>query len=237
MTPKNEKLNKAALFVQALKEDGIDDIYLDLKSNKKDGRSFVSVPQTGGENRLGILNDLKLKVTQCTLCPELVKNRTHVVFGSGNINAQLMFVGEAPGRDEDVQGLPFVGRAGQLLTKIIESIGFERRNVFIANTLKCRPPENRPPQPDEILNCEPFLKMQIAQIRPKIICALGTFASQALLKTGTPISQLRGKFHAYDHGIKVMCTYHPAYLLRNPHDKRKVWDDMKLIKKELEMLS
>lgn len=143
-----------------------------------------------------------------------------------------MFVGEAPGYDEDQQGLPFVGAAGQLLTKIIESIGLTREQVFIANTLKCRPPGNRQPQPQEIENCWPFLEKQIQLIKPEILCALGNFAAQTLLKSSSTISKLRGKFHDYN-GIKMMCTFHPAYLLRNPEEKRKVWEDMKMIHAEL----
>ncbi len=170
---------------------------------------------------------------KCVLCSELASTRQKVVFGAGNIRAKLVFVGEAPGRDEDEQGLPFVGRAGQLLTKIIEAMGYSRKDVFICNTLKCRPPQNRPPKPEELINCQPFLKRQLEIIQPKIICALGTFAAQSLLQTEEPISKLRGKFHTYQ-GIPLICTYHPAYLLRNPGEKVKVWEDMKVVKLELE---
>lgn len=173
----------------------------------------------------------------CTLCPELASTRKKVVFGSGSIKARLMFIGEAPGRDEDEQGLPFVGAAGQLLTKIIESIQLTRDEVYIANTLKCRPPQNRPPQPDEISNCNPYLQKQIELIQPQIICALGTFAAQTVLKTQTPISKLRGQFWDFNGSTRVICTFHPAYLLRNPGEKRKVWEDMKMIKAELERLN
>lgn len=177
---------------------------------------------------------LREEALACTKCSDLYGTRTKVVFGSGNIKARLMFVGEAPGYDEDQQGLPFVGAAGQLLTKIIESIGYSRNQVFIANTLKCRPPGNRQPKPDEIANCWPFLQKQIELIKPEIICALGSFAAQTLLKKADSISRLRGKFFDFGNGIKVMCTFHPAYLLRNPEEKRKVWEDMKTIKTELE---
>jgi uracil-DNA glycosylase len=173
------------------------------------------------------LETLKNEVLQCARCG-LSKTRRNVVFGSGNPNASLMFVGEAPGADEDVQGLPFVGRAGQLLTKIIEAMELKREDVYIANILKCRPPNNREPQPDEISACEDNVARQIEMIRPKAICTLGKFASQTLLKTTTPISALRGKFYQYN-GIKVMPTFHPAYLLRNPEDKKLVWSDMKKI--------
>jgi DNA polymerase len=157
--------------------------------------------------------------------------RTQIVFGTGNPQAKLVFIGEAPGRDEDLQGEPFVGQAGQLLTKIIQAIQLRREEVYIANIIKCRPPENRNPEPDEIAACEPFLIQQLQVIRPKLICALGTFAAQTLLKTEEKISSLRGKFHEYQ-GIPLMPTYHPAFLLRNPNRKRDVWEDMKKIKGE-----
>jgi len=178
------------------------------------------------------LSDLKPLVLKCVKCSELAAKRKNVVFGSGNPKAELVFVGEAPGQDEDLQGLPFVGKAGQLLTKIIESIGQSRESVFICNVLKCRPPGNRNPLPQEIFNCEPYLIEQIHLIKPKIICALGTFAAQTLLKTEKKISSLRGKFYEYQ-GSKLLCTFHPAYLLRNPEEKRKVWEDMKMIRAEL----
>ena len=177
------------------------------------------------------LSALKKEVSDCTAC-DLYKTRRNSVFGAGNPRASLMFIGEAPGEEEDAQGLPFVGRAGQLLTKIIEAMGLKRSDVYIANILKCRPPGNRQPLPTEILACEDLLRQQIEMIRPKVICTLGKFASQTLLKIQTPITALRGKFSQYNN-IKVMPTFHPAYLLRNPHDKRLVWEDMKKIKKEL----
>ena len=159
----------------------------------------------------------------------LGKTRTNLVFGVGDPMAKLMFVGEALGRDEDLQGEPFVGRAGQLLTKIIEAISMKRSDVYIANVLKCRPPENRNPLPEEIVLCMPYLIKQIEIIQPKVLCALGTFAAQTLLSTKAPVGTLRGKFHEYK-GIPMMVTYHPAYLLRNPNDKAKVWDDMKKVR-------
>src|SRR3989338_5937946 len=177
------------------------------------------------------LSLVKNAAVMCQKCP-LGKMRTKSVFGSGNINAKLMFVGEAPGRDEDIQGLPFVGEAGQLLTKIIEAMGIKREDVYICNILKCRPPQNRNPLPEEISMCIDYLYNQIDMIKPKVICGLGKFASQNLLNTETPISRLRGKWHEY-RGIKFMPTYHPAYLLRNPADKKLVWEDMKKIMEEL----
>jgi len=180
--------------------------------------------------------DVRLSLAQnsvrvCQKCP-LGRMRKNSVFGSGNINAKLMFVGEAPGHEEDLQGLPFVGEAGQLLTKIIEAMGIKREDVYICNILKCRPPQNRNPLPDEISTCIDYLYSQIEMIKPKVICGLGKFASQTLLKTETPISKLRGSWHEY-RGIKFMPTYHPAYLLRNPGDKKLVWEDMKMIMKEI----
>jgi DNA polymerase len=154
------------------------------------------------------------------------------VFGAGNPEADLVFVGEAPGEEEDLQGKPFVGKAGQLLTKMIQAMGLARDEVYIANIIKCRPPRNRNPMPDEIESCEPFLVAQLNAIRPRTICALGTFAAQTLLRTQEKISRLRGRFHDY-HGIPVMPTYHPAYLLRNPEDKRLVWEDMQKIMEHL----
>jgi uracil-DNA glycosylase len=175
-----------------------------------------------------LLEELRNEILSCHKCP-LGKTRINLVFGVGNPTADLMFVGEAPGRDEDLRGEPFVGRAGQLLTKIIEAIGLNRKDVYIANILKCRPPGNRNPLPEEIVLCLPYLIKQIEIIKPKVLCALGTFAAQTLLDTKAPVGTLRGKFHAYK-GIPFMVTFHPAYLLRNPNDKAKVWEDMKKVR-------
>jgi len=178
------------------------------------------------------LEELRAEIGDCRLC-KLCSGRTHLVFGVGHPSARLMFVGEGPGRDEDLQGEPFVGRAGQLLTDIItKGIGLKREDVYIANVVKCRPPENRNPEPDEVAACEPFLKKQIDLVRPEIIVALGKFAVQTLLQSKAPISKLRGNWHRY-HGIKLMPTFHPAYLLRNPADKKLVWEDIKKVIKEL----
>ena len=177
-----------------------------------------------------ILQDLG----DCRRC-SLSQTRNHLVFGQGSPEAELMFVGEAPGRDEDMQGVPFVGRAGQLLTKIIAAMGKTREQIYIANILKCRPPENRNPNPDEIKVCSPFLKRQIAAIRPKVVCALGTFAAQTMLNTDTSIGKLRGRPHPLDDETCVLIpTYHPAYLLRSPGKKREVWNDMQMIMKLLD---
>jgi DNA polymerase len=172
-------------------------------------------------------------IGDCTRCKLHRLGRKQIVFGVGNPNADLMFVGEAPGGDEDIQGIPFVGRAGQLLTKIIEAIGLTRDDVYIANVIKCRPPQNRNPEPDEVETCEPFLFRQIDIIKPTVIVALGTFAARTLLRTLDPISRLRGRVYDY-RGAKLIPTFHPAYLLRNPASKREVWEDMKLAKRLLE---
>jgi len=176
------------------------------------------------------LENVRSELGECTRC-KLHQHRRHIVFGTGNPDAQLVFVGEGPGGEEDVQGKPFVGRAGQLLTKIINSIDLTRDEVYIANIIKCRPPNNRNPEPDEIKACEPFLIKQLDAIKPKIICALGTFAAQTLLETDERISRLRGKFIPYQNS-RLIATFHPAFLLRNPQRKRDVWEDMKMIRKE-----
>ena len=173
------------------------------------------------------LSAIRSDIGDCTRCKLHTLGRTQVVFGVGNPSADLMFVGEAPGGDEDIQGIPFVGRAGQLLTKIIEAIGLTRDDVYIANVIKCRPPQNRNPEPDEVETCEPFLFRQIDVIKPKVIVALGKFAAQTLLRTDAPISRIRGKVFDY-RGAKLIPTFHPAYLLRNPSSKREVWEDMKV---------
>ena len=165
----------------------------------------------------------------CSRCKLHALGRKQVVFGVGNPNADLMFVGEAPGADEDIQGEPFVGRAGQLLTKIIEAIELSRAEVYIANVIKCRPPGNRNPEPDEVEQCEPFLFRQIDIIKPKVIVALGKFAAQCLLKTDAPITRIRGREFTYRDAVLIP-TYHPAYLLRNPSAKREVWEDMKRVR-------
>jgi DNA polymerase len=174
------------------------------------------------------LETIRSFIGDCQRC-KLSKGRKNIVFGQGNPSAALMFVGEAPGADEDEQGLAFIGRAGQLLTKIIEAIGLTRDEVFIANVIKCRPPQNRNPEPDEITACQPFLERQIDSIRPKVLVGLGKFGGQWLLKTAEPISKIRGRFGDYK-GIKVMPTYHPAFLLRNPAAKKEVWEDMKAVR-------
>ena len=169
---------------------------------------------------------IRHELGDCTRCKLHGQGRKQIVFGVGNAAADIMFVGEAPGADEDVQGIPFVGRAGQLLTKMIEAMGLSRDQVYIANVLKCRPPNNRDPQPDEVESCEPFLFQQIASVQPKVIIALGAFAARALLKTQDPISRMRGRVYKY-RGADLIPTFHPSFLLRSPGYKREAWEDLK----------
>jgi len=186
-----------------------------------------TVPSVRSDAGAG-LKAVREDVGDCQRC-KLAGGRRNIVFGQGNPNARLMFVGEAPGGEEDVQGLAFVGRAGQLLTDIIEKgLKIPRKDVFIANVLMCRPPENRNPEPDEIIACQPFLEQKIDLIRPKVLVGLGKFGAQWLLKTAEPISRLRGRVGDYK-GIKVVPTYHPAFLLRTPSAKKEVWEDMKVV--------
>ena len=183
---------------------------------------------------------LREQVATCTRCAELAAGRTRTVFGSGPADARLCFFGEAPGADEDASGEPFVGRAGQLLTKIIEACSLRREDVYIMNVLKCRPPGNRQPLPDEVANCRPFFEAQLAAIGPEFICCLGSTAARALLQTGEPIGKLRRRWFEHvirrpagDVTARVLCTYHPSYLLRNPVAKRDVWEDMKMLMREM----
>jgi uracil-DNA glycosylase family 4 len=189
--------------------------------------SVGSRPLAGGDREAG-LEVIRREVSECVRCPELACSRTNTVFGAGPATARLCFFGEAPGADEDASGLPFVGRAGQLLNKIIEACQLSRDDVYIFNVLKCRPPNNRPPLSQEVANCREYFERQIEVIAPEFICCLGTSAAQALLQTEEPIGKLRGRW--FTHGsAQVICTYHPSYLLRNPGAKRHVWDDMKLL--------
>ncbi len=211
-------------FITYLKQQ--QDIYGDefLVSNEE-ADEFVGIFQKKDLT----LQEFYEAIKDCPRCP-LAKTRTHLVFGEGNEKAKLMLIGEAPGRDEDLSGVPFVGRAGQLLNKILEAIHFKREDVYIANIVKCRPPNNRDPLPSEVEKCEPYLKKQIEIIKPKIILALGRIAGQTLLKTNASLTALRGKVHNY-HGIKLVVTYHPAALLRNPHWKKPTWEDVQFLRK------
>ena len=177
------------------------------------------------------LEEIREEIGDCTRCP-LHEGRTNLVFGDGNPKAKLVFVGEGPGRDEDMQGKPFVGRSGQLLTRMIEAMGLKREEVYICNVVKCRPPNNRTPEPDEMSTCEQFLFKQIRSIQPEVIVCLGATAAKSILKTKNSLTSLRGKFHIYS-GSKLMVTYHPAALLRNPHFKKPAWEDMQSVMKEL----
>ncbi|MBI4571851.1 MAG: uracil-DNA glycosylase [candidate division NC10 bacterium] len=205
-----------------------------LEAQRELGLEYTDVrwPEPPVPVRPPSLSEVREELGDCTRC-KLHRHRTQIVFGVGNAKARLVFVGEAPGADEDAQGEPFVGRAGQLLTKIIQAMGMQREDVYICNIIKCRPPSNRTPESDEILACQPFLLKQLQAIGPQFICALGGPATQTLLKTKEPISRLRGKFYDF-HGIPLLPTYHPAFLLRNPYEKKTVWDDMKLLLREME---
>jgi len=210
-------------YLEYLKEMGIESL---PSSDKGLGEPSQSEVLT--------LEEIRKELGDCKRC-KLHRTRRTIVFGEGNNKAKLMIIGEGPGYDEDVQGRPFVGKAGQLLTKILQSISLQREEVYITNIVKCRPPQNRNPEPDEIQSCSPFLIKQIDVIRPKIICALGTFSAQTLLKTNTKITSLRGRIYEMA-GMKVLPTYHPAYLLRNPDKKREVWEDMKQIAQQMKEL-
>jgi DNA polymerase len=214
-----EKLEELAFF----RDIGVTDLYLSRGAAADAAKMPVLVPGSMPD-----LPSLERFLAGCQRC-KLGATRTNLVFGQGNPKAELMFVGEAPGRDEDEQGLAFVGRAGQLLTKIIEAIGRTREDVFIANVLRCRPPNNRNPEPDEVAACRPFLDEQIRLIEPRAIVTLGTFAAQALLETDEPISRMRGQWRTA-RGVRVMPTFHPAFLLRSPDRKKDVWEDMKKVR-------
>lgn len=204
------------------------------KSDNAIVTSLVSHNESVGLAQYDSLEEHYKDICQCQLCP-LGKTRTNFVYGGGNPSADLMFVGEAPGRDEDLKGEPFIGRAGKLLDKIIEAMKLKREDVYIANILKCRPPNNRDPQPEEMEKCFPYLKEQIHLIKPKIICALGRIGAQALLNTKTPLGRLRKIWHQVE-GIPTLVTYHPAALLRFQKYKKDTWEDMQLIMAELEKM-
>jgi uracil-DNA glycosylase len=187
----------------------------------------VALPVVGGDT----LDEIRRELGDCQRC-KLCSGRKQIVYGSGNPKAELVFVGEGPGEEEDKQGIPFVGAAGQLLTKMIEAMKFSRDTVYICNVVKCRPPGNRNPEPDEIQACEPFLRAQLRVIKPKVIVALGKFAAQTLLRDDTTITRLRGQWRQYE-GIDLMPTFHPAYLLRSPEEKKKAWMDLQEVMKKL----
>lgn len=218
-------------YLEELQESGVDGLPLTAPAMEPP-RSAAADEAVAPET----LETIRGELGECGRC-QLGRTRTNLVFGVGNPHARLVFVGEAPGRDEDLQGEPFVGEAGQLLNRIITRMGLKREDVYICNVLKCRPPGNRNPEPPEIEQCGPFMLRQVKAISPEVVVALGTFAAQTLLGTRAPISKLRGHFHDY-HGIPLMPTFHPSYLLHNRDDKEKfwlVWDDMVQVLKKLDM--
>ncbi len=217
-----ETISSLKSYLESLRDMGIDAI-----PSAAEPRGDTLPTSTRATRRYVTLEDVRAELGNCTRC-KLHRTRRTIVFGEGNSKARLMLIGEGPGYDEDIQGKPFVGRAGQLLTKILEAIQLRREEVYIANIVKCRPPQNRNPEPDEIECCHPFLLRQIQAVRPQVICALGTFAAQTLLRTTEKITSLRGRF--FDFGeAKLIPTFHPAFLLRNPDRKRDVWEDVKQI--------
>lgn len=208
-----------------------------LRSQKEMGLSWLPRTEGGGElaSKADVLQVFYASFEDCRKCG-LCEGRRQVVFGEGNPDAGVMFIGEAPGAEEDRQGVPFVGASGQLLGRMIEKIQLRREDVYIANVIKCRPPENRNPEPEEIACCEPYLKRQIEIVAPTVICTLGRFAAQTLLNTTEPMGRLRGRIFAYE-GIKVVATYHPAALLYNPKWRYPAWEDLKLLRKEYDGLT
>lgn len=228
-SPKNQQqkifldvLSSLKAYCEFLKLSGINYFYL--------SPAHTQTSRTLHEQKKRLLTKALEELGDCKRC-KLYKKRRNIVFGEGNPDARLVFVGEAPGADEDIQGKPFVGKAGQLLTRIIQAINLKRSDVYIANIIKCRPPSNRDPEDDEIQTCFAFLKKQLEIIQPRIICALGRVAAQTLLETNMGITEMRGNFHLMGN-IKVMPTYHPSYLLRNQAKKKEVWEDMQLVQKE-----
>lgn len=216
-------------YLERLAADGVSHLVL------RQGEAGVTAARRAAEphepckeRTVPVMEELERVVARCRKCA-LWRTRSRTVFGAGAVPSAVLFVGEAPGAEEDRQGSPFVGRAGQLLTGMLVSIGLKREDVYITNVLKCRPPRNRDPMPEEVEQCEPYLIAQLAHIRPRLICALGRHAAQTLLKTTKSISSLRGRFHDY-RGIAILPTFHPAYLLRNPADKRKAWEDLKKVR-------
>ena len=204
----------------------------EIEDTEKNGTALLSGRAGPRGSSVQTLSEIREELGDCTRC-RLCETRKNIVFGEGNPRARLVFVGEGPGRDEDIQGRPFVGRAGQLLTKIIQAMKLERKDVYICNVVKCRPPGNRNPEPDEVASCEPFLIKQIESINPEVIVSLGSVATGLMLKLKNfKMGQLRGTFHQYGNS-KLMITYHPAALLRNPAFKKPVWEDMKLVMREL----
>lgn len=220
-------IGQARGVLEDLQRLGVGEVYC----TPADIGDHLSSQQDPQQEKVETLVDISSDLGDCQRCP-LAEKRSKIVFGVGNPNADLVFVGEGPGREEDSIGEPFVGEAGKLLDRILIAMGLQRSDVYICNVVKCRPPDNRDPSADEISTCEPFLARQLDSIRPRVIVALGKFAAQTLLQSNTPISELRGQWHQYRE-IPLMPTFHPAYLLRKPLGKREVWDDMKSVLKKL----
>ena len=243
-----ETIEELKSYFKQQQELGVEYFYLKEDHNKSSDDKEILDEITGEKelskdtNQMNLPDSSSKKMTleqiseeigECTRC-KLHEGRTNIVFGEGNANARLVFVGEGPGRDEDEQGKPFVGRAGKLLTKIITAMGLQRTDVFICNVVKCRPPDNRNPEADEMTTCGQFLTKQLISIKPEVIVCLGSIASKYLLNHKGSLGSLRGKFHPYQNS-KLLVTYHPAALLRNPNFKKPLWEDMKLVLKELEL--
>jgi len=219
-------------YLEDLQDSGVDELAYEASPHPRPISPLVGGERIDSQSRSAeTLAEINTDLGDCRRCP-LCETRKNIVFGVGSQSAAVLFVGEAPGRDEDAQGEPFVGEAGQLLTRMIKAMGYERSEVYICNILKCRPPENRNPAPEEIAHCSPFLMRQVKAITPKVIVALGTFSTQTLLDSTEPISRMRGRFHDY-LGIPLMPTFHPAYLLRSPEKKREVWADLQQVMKLL----
>ena len=251
MSVVDESLAMVRRYLEELRDSGVDGLPLGLHDRQEPApqpqelpaiqaavpeASGAEAPQGSAESLVPAvgtetLEDIRAVLGDCHRC-QLGDQRTNLVYGVGSPRARVVFVGEAPGRDEDLQGEPFVGEAGQLLTKIIQAMGLQRQDVYICNVLKCRPPGNRNPQPEEVEACSPYMLRQVKAIGPEVVVALGTFAAQTLLQSREPISKLRGQFHDY-HGIPLMPTFHPAFLLRSPEKKREVWIDIKLVMERL----
>ena len=243
-------IEELKIFFKQQKSLGIE-FYPSVKQFNKDIRinsqidpasNKVDIDIQDNTDQLSMLNNMSKKMSlveidqeigDCTRC-KLHEGRTNIVFGDGNQNARLVFVGEGPGRDEDIQGRPFVGRAGKLLTKIINAMGLQRSDVYICNVVKCRPPENRNPEADEMTTCGQFLAKQIDSISPEVIVCLGSIAAKYLLNSKASLGSMRGEFHTYGNS-KLLVTYHPAALLRNPNFKKPLWEDMKLVLNELKL--
>ncbi len=235
-TEAGELIASLRVYLEELRDSGVDALPLSASEDLADSTTAMDEVRTDTARAGETLDEIRAELGECFRC-ELGRSRKNLVFGVGNPHARLVFVGEAPGRDEDLQGEPFVGEAGQILTRLITRMGFARQDVYICNVLKCRPPGNRDPQKDEIEQCGPFMLRQVKAIGPEVIVALGAFAAHTLLQTTAPISKLRGKFHDY-HGIPLMPTFHPSFLLRNRGNTEvywTVWEDMVQVLRKLNM--